>query len=225
MLVQALIQRAQVCISVHVDVHAVSVKLLVFDPRVRRLERHKRKKAQHRGDDEDKHLFENICRGIGAFRTVRAEQFENTPRREQPAVPFCRALYKIGNATGGLLFFALPLGAAENDLLLALIVQNGDVPARLYVDAAVVVEYLNGILFFGLSAVEFDAQRALFDFARGLFVYIDIVVFGIVLKHFAEVGILVQPAVHELYVAVGILFDERYLVRHHHDELGLGDLF
>ena len=49
--------------------------------------------------------------------------------------------------------------------------------------------------------------------------------FGVVLEHFAEVGVLVQPAVHELYVAVGIFLDERYLMRYHHDEFGLGDLF
>ena len=170
-------------------------------------------------------MFEDICRGIGALRTVRAEQFENTSRREQPAVPFCRALCKIRNAAGGLLFFASPFGAAEDYLLFAPLVKNGNVLARLYVDVSLIVEYLNGILFFGLCAVEFDVQRTLFYLSARLFVHIDIVVLGVVLEHLAEVGVLVQFSVNELYIAVGIFLDERYLVRYHHDELGLGDLF
>ena len=123
-----------------------------------------------------------------------------------------------------MLFFALPLGAAEDDLLLDLIVQNSDVLARLYVDVSLIVEYLNGILFFGLSAVKFDVQRALFHFSARLFVHIDIVVFGIVLKHFAEVCVFVRFSINELYIAVGIFLYQRDLVRDHYDELGLGDL-
>ena len=72
-LVQTRIQRAQVGISIHVDVHAVTVKYLILNSRVRRLERHERKKAQHRRDDEDEDLLEDVCRRIGAFAPVRTE--------------------------------------------------------------------------------------------------------------------------------------------------------
>ena len=224
MLVQTRIQRAQVGIGVHVDIHAATFKHLILNSRVRRLERHERKKAQHRRDDEDKDLLEDVCRGIGALAPVRTEQLEYALPREQPAVALCRTLCKVGDKTGGL-FFRLHLRSAEDDLLFAPLVKNGDVPARLYVDAAVVVEYLNGILCRRGIAVEFYVQRALFHLSARLFVHIDIVVFGIILEHLAEVGVLVQPAVRELYVAVGVLLDERYLVRDHHDEFGLGDLF
>ena len=138
---------------------------------------------------------------------------------------FCRTLFEIGDKPLTL-FIRLPVfNAAEDDFLFAFIVENGDVRTRLYVDVSLIVKYLYGILCRRGIAVELYVQRALFHLSARLFVHIDIVVFGIVLKHFAEVGILVQSAVHELYIAVGIFFDERYLVRYHHDEFGLGDLF
>ena len=138
---------------------------------------------------------------------------------------FCRTLFEIGDKPLTL-FIRLPVfNAAEDDFLFAFIVENGDVRTRLYVDVSLIVKYLYGISCRRGIAVELYVQRSLFHLTARFFVHIDIVVFGVVLKHFAEVCVLVQFSVHELYIAVGIFLDERYLVRYHHDELGLGDFF
>ena len=53
---------------------------------------------------------------------------------------------------------------------------------------------------------------------------LSVIVFGIILEHFAEVGVLVQSAVHELNVAVGIFLDERNFVRNENHKFGFGYL-